>query len=108
MRLSPTLEVAHFIASVTLDGSGGFHAVNNDNVHVTATGSFGNDYEANEEDQNTFNGRVGIEQTVSTTFSLIGKGSAPNFEEHALQHITVNANGTTTVFFSNFTASCKG
>ena len=99
----------HIIATVTFDGSGGFHNVMNDNIHVTATGSFGNEYEGNEEDHFELNGRVnGGEQTVSTTFSAIGKGSAPNAEMHALEHITVNNNGTVTVSFSNFTSSCKG
>ena len=98
----------HVIQAVTFDGAGGFHLVENDNIHVTATGSFGNAYEGNEEDQFQLNGRVGIEQTVGSTFSEISKGSAPNFEEHFLQHITVNANGTVTVFFTNFTSSCQG
>jgi len=98
----------HVIQAVTFDGSGGFHLVANDNIHVSATGNFGNSYEGNEEDQFQLNGRVGIEQTVGSTFSEISKGSAPNFEEHFLQHITVNANGTVTVFFTNFTSSCQG
>jgi hypothetical protein len=100
--------VAHVVQSVTLDGNGGFHLVANDNIHVTATGSLGNEYEGNEEDQSQFNGRVGFEQTLVSTFSEISKGSAPNFEVHALQHMTVHANGTVTVFFSNFTSSCRG
>ena len=100
--------VAHVVASVTLDGSGGFHLDARDNIHVTATGSLGNSYEGNEEDLFQLNGRVGIEQTVSTTFSEISKGAAPNFEIHALLHITVNANGTTTAFIDNFTSSCRG
>lgn len=100
--------VLHAVARVTFDGSGGFHLDANDNIHVTGTGSLGNEYEGNEEDQDQLNGRVGIEQTMATTFSEISKGSAPNFEVHALIHITVNAKGTTTVFIDNFTSSCRG
>jgi hypothetical protein len=100
--------IDHFTIQVTFDGAGGFHADAHDNVHVTATGSLGNSYEGNQEDNNPFNGRVGFEQTFGLTFSEISKGSAPNFELHILQHITVNANGTVTVFFSNFTANCRG
>jgi hypothetical protein len=100
--------IDHFTIHVTFDGAGGFHADSHDNVHVTGTGSLGNSYEGNQEDNNPFNGRVGVEQTFGLTFSEISKGSAPNFEVHILQHITVNANGTVTVFFSNFSANCRG
>jgi hypothetical protein len=100
--------VDHFTAKVTLDGAGGFHLDDHDNIHVTATGDQGNSYEGNQEDNAPLNGRVAMVQTLPLTFSEISKGSAPNSEVHALQHITVNANGTVTVFFSNFTSSCRG
>src|SRR5215470_3093174 len=92
--------IDHFTLSVTFDGAGGFHADAHDNVHVTATGSLGNSYEGNQEDNSLFNGRVGFEQTFGLTFSEISTGSAPNFELHILEHITVNPNGTVTAFFS--------
>jgi hypothetical protein len=100
--------IDHFTIHVTFDGAGGFHADAHDNIHVTATGNLGNSYEGNQEDNNPFNGRVGFEQTFGLTFSEISEGSAPNFEVHVLQHITVNPNGTVTVFFSNFSSNCRG
>ena len=100
--------VDHFTARVTFDGAGGFHLATHDNIHVTATGSLGNSYEGNQEDNNEVNGRVGVEQTFVLTFSEISEGSAPNFEVHVLQHITVNANGTVTSFVDHFTANCRG
>jgi len=100
--------IDHFTMHVTFDGAGGFHSKAHDNIHVTATGSLGNSYEGNQEDNSPFNGRVGLEQTFGVTFSEISTGSAPNFEVHLLQHITVNANGTVTVFFSNSTSNCRG
>ena len=100
--------IDHFTIHVTFDGAGGFHADAHDNIHVTATGSLGNSYEGNQEDNNPFNGRVGLVQTFGLTFSEISKGSAPNFEVHVLQHITINPNGRVTVFFSNFTSNCRG
>jgi hypothetical protein len=100
--------VDHFTAQVTLNGAGGFHTDFHDNIHVTGTGSLGNEYEGNQEDNGPLNGRVAMVQTLPFTFSEIGKGSAPNFEVHALQHITINANGIVTVFVSNFTSSCRG
>lgn len=99
--------VDHFTMSLTFDGAGGFHANAHDNVHVTATGSLGNSYEGNQEDNNPFNGRVGVEQTFGLTFSEISTGSAPNFEQHILEHITVDANGRVTAFFSNFSSNCR-
>lgn len=100
--------VDHFTMTVTFDGAGGFHANAHDNIHVTATGSLGNLYEGNQEDNNPFNGRLGVEQTFGLTFSETSTGSAPNFEEQILEHITVNANGTVTVSFSNSSANCRG
>lgn len=100
--------VDHFTAQVTLDGAGGFHIDLHDNIHVTATGDQGNSYEGNQEDNAPLNGRVAMEQTLPFTFSEISKGSAPNFEIHALQHITINANGTVTVSINTFTSSCRG
>jgi hypothetical protein len=98
----------HVTARVTIDGSGGFHLATHDNIHVTGTGDQGNTYEGNQEDNSVINGRVGVEQTATFTFSEISKGSAPNFEVHALFHLTVNANGTVTAFVNNFTAVCRG
>jgi hypothetical protein len=100
--------VEHFVMSVTFNSSGGFQSFTKDNVHVTATGDQGNSYEGNEEDNFTLNGRVGIVQTFPQTFSEISRGAAPNFELHMLTHVTVNANGTVTVFISTYTSSCRG
>lgn len=100
--------VDHFTATVTLDGAGGFHIAFHDNIHVTASGSLGNEYVGNQEDNNEVNGRVGVEQTFALTFSEISKGSAPNFEVHMLLHITMNPVGTVTAFIDNFTSNCRG
>ena len=100
--------VDHYVASVTLNASGGFQSDAHDNIHVTATGDQGNSYEGNQEEHLTINGRVGLVQTLPQTFSEISTGSAPNFEIHSLMHITVNANGTVTAFVSTYTSSCTG
>ena len=99
--------IDHFTMKMTFDGSGGFHADAHDNIHVTASGSLGNSYEGNQEDNNPFNGRIGVEQTFGSTFSEISEGAAPNFEMHILQHITINPNGNVTVFFTNATSNCR-
>ena len=100
--------IDHFTLHFTFDGAGGFHAVSHDNIHVTATGDQGNSYEGNQEDNNEFNGRIGVVSTFVLTFSEISKGSAPNFEVHVLQHITINPNGTMTVIVDHMTANCRG
>jgi len=100
--------VDHFTARVVFDGAGGFHLTTHDNIHVTATGDQGNSYEGNQEDTSEVNGRVGIEETFVLTFSEISKGSAPNFEVHMLEHVTVNPNGTITSFVDHITANCRG
>ena len=99
--------VDHFTARVVFDGAGGFHLTTHDNIHVTATGDQGNSYEGNQEDTSEVNGRVGIEETFVLTFSEISKGSAPNFEVHMLEHVTVNPNGTITSFVDHITANCR-
>lgn len=100
--------IDHFSATVTSDGAGGVHVTFHDNIHVTATGDQGNSYEGNQEDVDAFNARVGVEQTFVITFSEISNGSAPNFVVHEDMHITVNPNGTMTVFVDHFTANCRG
>jgi hypothetical protein len=45
-------------------------------------------------------------ETFIARFDFIGQGSAPNSTVHETAHMTVNANGTVTVFFDNVTASC--
>jgi len=99
--------IDHFTMTMTFDGSGGFHADAHDNIHVTASGSLGNSYVGNQEDNNPFNGRIGVEQTFGLTFSEISEGAEPNFEMHILQHITINPNGKVTVFFINATSNCR-
>ena len=99
---------AHFNSSVTLSGSGGFHLAQHDNIHVTATGDQGNTYVGNEEDSFELNGTVGIEETATDIFTEISRGSAPNFVQKAVFHVTVNPNGTVTAFVNDFTAQCRG
>ncbi len=100
--------VDHFTARVTLDGGGGFHFGAHDNIHVTATGDQGNTYVGNQEDNFETNGRVGVEQTFTLSFSETSKGKAPNFDVYILFHITVNPDGTVTAFVNNFRAVCRG
>jgi hypothetical protein len=100
--------VDHFTAHLTFGTSGSFHLGEHDNIHVTAVGDQGNTYVGNQEDALIENGRIGIELTEPLSFSEISQGAAPNFEEHLLLHLTVNANGSLTAFVDHFTATCQG
>lgn len=100
--------VDHVTVHITLDNSGGFHADVHENIHVTAVGDQGNRYVGNQEVNAPFNGKVGFETTSTLTFSETSLGSAPNFDVHAIFHLTVNPNGTVTAFVDHFTASCRG
>ena len=54
-----------------------------------------------------FNTSVGTTETATLTQNLISTvGDGPSFTIQANYHLTVNANGTTTVEFENFNAPC--
>jgi len=46
-------------------------------------------------------------QTFVNNFRIIGSGPGNNFLLHEETHITINANGTVTVFHDNFSVVCK-
>jgi hypothetical protein len=45
--------------------------------------------------------------TFINRFDIIGQGPGNNFTVHETAHITVNADGTVTVFFDNFSVECR-
>jgi hypothetical protein len=45
--------------------------------------------------------------TFINRFDIIGQGPGNNFTIHETEHLTINADGTVTVFFDNFVADCK-
>ena len=100
--------VAHEVSSVTVDGTGQFHLAAHFTGTITGTGSQGNTYTGLLNEQFTRNGSVPGDFTHTLTTELISNGSVPNFSTSVLEHFTVSANGTTTVSFDNFTASCSG
>jgi hypothetical protein len=100
--------VDHFTAQLTFGASGSVHIGAHDNLHVTGVGDQGNTYVGNSESPFILNGRVAAEETTPLSFSLISQGSAPNFEEHEIFHLTVNADRTVTAFVDQFTETCQG
>jgi hypothetical protein len=51
-------------------------------------------------------GKVGSTFSFVNNFRMIGTGSAVNFTVHETFHVTVNANGTTTVSVDHFRGVC--
>jgi hypothetical protein len=49
-----------------------------------------------------------LNDTFTTMFNLVGQGSAPNFKEKAVVHLTINANGEATADFVHFSSECTG
>jgi hypothetical protein len=100
--------VLHFTAHLTFGSNGNVNSANHQNMHVTGVGDQGNTYVGNQETNNVFNSQIGVEQTSMLSFPSISKGSAPNFQVHAIVHTTINPNGTLTAFVDHFTATCQG
>ena len=70
----------------------------------------GDKYEATGVTQDMFSGSLvngQYAETYNNNFRIIGQGPDNNFLVHEVAHITINANGTTSVFFDKFSSDCK-
>ena len=67
----------------------------------------GDTYHATGETLETFNGKVGFDDTYVNHFKIIGTGTGNNLLIHENFHITVNAKGVVTAYVDNFSAECK-
>ena len=78
---------------------------------LTGTGSVtGDKYQATGVTQSMFSGSLVNGQYQSTyvnNFRIIGQGPGNNLLVQEIAHFTINANGTLTVYFDNFSADCK-
>ena len=97
----------HTLMSFTINGNNvsGYY-------HVSATGHqrYRRDYGCTGVTQQSFknslqNGQANL--TFVNNFRIIGQGPENNFLVHETLHITINANGTTTVSHDNFSVDCK-
>ena len=94
----------------------GVHAHVHSNLHVTGTDDLGNTYIGNEEGEQLINGRVSEdgqsvqqeETSILDTLVLVSQGAAPNLTVKVIAHVTLNPNGTITVFVDRFTTTCQG
>ena len=101
----------HSLISFTINGknvSGKFHF---QPQGISGTGeTTGVKYQATGVTQETFktslqNGQANL--TFVNNFRIIGQGSGNNLLVHENMHITVNADGTVTVFHDNFSIDCR-
>jgi opacity protein-like surface antigen len=112
-------------AGETVDLSGPLHTlvsvtINNNNVSgythfqpqgITGTGeTTGLKYQATGVTRESFS--QSLQNGVATltyvnNFRIIGQGPGNNYLIHETMHVTINADGTVTVSFDNFSASCR-
>ena len=109
-ELVPLEGYVHFVDRTTIDGAGGVHGgtyLNTQGIHgVGAT--TGAKYTSIFSDDFSAKVQYGEEVTEVLHQFIIGQGDVPDFEAHAVLHITVNANGDMTAFVDNFSAECRG
>jgi hypothetical protein len=97
------------VVHTTLDGSGGFHSLVEDNPQgVSGIGlTTGQLYQATGVTLAQFNGKVGAESTFVNNFRVISRGPGSNFLVHANIHGTLNANGELTAFVDHVSIECQ-
>jgi hypothetical protein len=105
----------HTVGQAVQDAHGGFHI----NGHITLQGISGVGLSTGTTYHWTGGARINVhygcgvdcsppyEQTSGSNFQLIGQGSAPDEQVHALTHITVNANGELTANVQEFRMTCR-
>jgi hypothetical protein len=100
--------VLHEVIDKTVSDSGNIHL----SVHFNAQGvsGVGETTGANYSFSDSVNEHLTFagasNETISHTLHVVGQGGVPNFDFHFLVHFTVNADGTVTSSFDNFTTTC--
>ncbi|HEV2238801.1 MAG TPA: hypothetical protein VGR57_19235 [Ktedonobacterales bacterium] len=99
----------HLVASITLDGSGGFHEHILFNPQgVSGVGlTTGLKYQGVGQEQMDVNETVGVTHTFLYVFDMIGQGPGNNLRIHETFHFTVNADGTLTAYVDNPFITCQ-
>ena len=109
-----TIEVSGFLhvqTSVTFDQNGGLHFSEQFNPQgVGGVGlTTGDKYRATGLTRDDFSTTSsGVQQfTFINRFDMVGQGPGNNLSTHETEHITILPDGTVTVFFDNFSITCK-
>ena len=100
----------HMLVHVTTDATGGFHiTIHSNNEGVSGTGlTTGAQYQLTEQLSFHFNTQGPFPQEVAQVNRLVlsGQGPSNNMLGKFTVHVTVNANGETTVSFADFSFEC--
>jgi hypothetical protein len=103
--------ICHVLSVLNFDQNGGSHIDVQTNCHMDAVGlTSGLRYVVNEGDHFSFNSRspIPLEITELMSWRAISQGAADNLTIRSQMHLTVNARGQVSVFFSDFSVDCKG
>ena len=101
----------HTLISFTINGNNVSGYFQFQPQGISGTGeTTGTKYQATGVTQESFktslqNGQANF--TYVNNFRIIGQGPGNNFLVHETMHLTINANGTATVFHDNFSIDCK-
>jgi hypothetical protein len=101
----------HVLSSLTVDKNGGFHISEHFNPQgVTGLGlTTGDKYNGTGVTRDDFSATSSgvVQFTFINRFDMVGQGPGNNFSVHETAHTTVLPDGTVTVSFDNFSATCK-
>jgi hypothetical protein len=101
----------HTLVTLTINGNNFSEVLHFQPQWISGTGeTTGAKYQATGLTEETTTGSFQngqFNQTFVNRFDIIGQGHGNNFTIHETAHITINANGTVTVFFDNFGVECK-
>lgn len=102
--------IVHGVVKTTINGNRVNVAMHGNYQGLGAVGeTTGDTYVGNGAFNETFNMSLNngsLENTFEEHVNLNGQGSAPNFKRKFIAHITVNANGDVTVFFTDVSVEC--
>ena len=99
----------HTVYHVSYDDLGGYHA----QVHMQPQGAKGYGEESGIRylgtgvTRESFNGKVGSQETFVNNFRLIGKGKGNNLLVHETFHVTINAKGRVTAYVDSVSIECR-
>jgi hypothetical protein len=98
----------HMQFIIAMDGRGGFHEeFLYQTMGLSGTGTSGETYHVTDQARSTYNGRVGLEETIINTLRVIGEGSASDFLVQYSMHMTVHEDGTVSANVFNYNYQCK-
>jgi hypothetical protein len=99
----------HQLFHVTTDGNGGLHLKSTiQSQGLSGIGLTTADrYQGTGATQSETDLTVGVEQTLVSSFKVIGEGTDNNFLVQQTTHLTVTPNGDLTAFVNDFSVECR-